>query len=62
MLRYIFLTSFSAKTFANVPQDNKENIVRQYLQKAATVTNANHLKVLMATLGKLTESHLITAK
>ncbi|XP_075165990.1 mediator complex subunit 23 [Haematobia irritans] len=55
-------TNDVVKAFASVPQDNKENIVRQYLQKAATVTNANHLKVLMSTLGKLTESHLLTAK
>ncbi|XP_061399738.1 mediator of RNA polymerase II transcription subunit 23 [Musca vetustissima] len=55
-------TNDIVNAFANIPPDNKENVVRQYLQTAATVTNANHLKVLMSTLGKLTESHLITAK
>uniref|UniRef100_A0A1I8MQB3 Mediator of RNA polymerase II transcription subunit 23 n=1 Tax=Musca domestica TaxID=7370 RepID=A0A1I8MQB3_MUSDO len=55
-------TNDIVKAFGNIHPDNKENVVRQYLQKAATVTNANHLKVLMSTLGKLTELHLITAK
>uniref|UniRef100_A0A1B0BXH5 Mediator of RNA polymerase II transcription subunit 23 n=1 Tax=Glossina palpalis gambiensis TaxID=67801 RepID=A0A1B0BXH5_9MUSC len=48
--------------FSNVNQENKEHIIRQYLQKAASAHNINHLQVLMSTLAKLTEAHLITAK
>uniref|UniRef100_A0A1A9X3H6 Mediator of RNA polymerase II transcription subunit 23 n=1 Tax=Glossina brevipalpis TaxID=37001 RepID=A0A1A9X3H6_9MUSC len=48
--------------FSVLSQENKEPIIRQYLQRAALAYNINHLRVLMATLAKLVESHLITAK
>ncbi|XP_053964046.1 mediator of RNA polymerase II transcription subunit 23 [Anastrepha ludens] len=50
------------RKFEDVPQDNKEGLVRQYLQRAATATNISHLRVLMNTLSKLAETHAITAR
>ncbi|TMW40676.1 hypothetical protein DOY81_014245, partial [Sarcophaga bullata] len=55
-------TNDVVNAFSSLPQDSKEGIIRQYLEKAASASNTNQLKVLMSTLGKLTESHLITAK
>lgn len=48
--------------FKEVPQDNKEGLVRQYLQRAANATNISHLRVLMNTLGKVAEINVITAR
>uniref|UniRef100_A0A1A9VQ90 Mediator of RNA polymerase II transcription subunit 23 n=1 Tax=Glossina austeni TaxID=7395 RepID=A0A1A9VQ90_GLOAU len=57
------LTSIPATTLVSprLGGENKEHIIRQYLQKAAAAHNIKHLQVLMSTLAKLTEAHLITA-
>ncbi|XP_037947513.1 mediator of RNA polymerase II transcription subunit 23-like [Teleopsis dalmanni] len=49
-------------SFGSVPQDSKEGLVRQYLQRTATATNLNQLRVLLKTLSKLVDAHLITAR